>query len=306
VAPVTVDTPVVAPPPDDLASLVPEEARVVVVASPRAILADPVLERVAQPLWTREWEDAFELRTGIAPREIESFVYASFPEDGFVALLRAPRDMPDVTVAAGMRMNAIRVSRDEPLVRRTGYLGTELRDVVAIGEHELLVAGGEAGAHVLAILEAVETGSSSRGALREMPRAEAPVQVYAPHPLDLPADSPAGLLLAQQRTMHAGLTSRGEELEMRLTFTGEFPARSEENFRRLVASLAASPLGRTLGIEAGLPTLSVRAEDEVVLELRVAADDVRTGVHVLFRDDWHAVLDHVGEPANSADGSSPH
>lgn len=190
-------------------------------------------------------------------------------------------------------MSSVEASQNDPFVRRLGYLGTDLREVVALDEHVVMVAGGAPDV-VSAVLTHAERGAWPEGrssALAGLDMAAlveaaggAPLAIYGPEPLELPEGFGASLLLARQRTLAATVVPEDEAtLGLTVALHGEFPEGAEANFRTMVESMGRSALGAALGISEAARTLSVQVDEQsAVLRARVPSDALATGLRVLF------------------------
>jgi hypothetical protein len=73
--------------------------------------------------------------------------------------------------------------------------------------------------------------------------------LFAPRPLELPgADKGVALLLAEERALAASASPETGALRVDVKLRGAFPPGAEQNFERLVLSVATSPLGQVLGL----------------------------------------------------------
>ena len=278
-----------------LLSLAPRAARLVVHGSPRTLWASSGFRQVIDPLFPPDRLQAFGDRTGVRIAELREALYADLGEGRFLIACRA-ESAPDVVRAAGMRMNTIEVSADAPVMRRTGFLGAERRELAAVGD-DLLLVGADASAEIAAILRGIRTelpepaltgpdGASLRQAFN------APLVVYAPQPLDLPDDSPIGLILAQERAAAIAVQPLDDALDVRARVIGELPATAEENFRRFLAALSESDLGRILGINQALASLEIQmAPDLADLRSQWPVGQLSRAIRVLFVDELQALLE---------------
>ncbi len=228
---------------------------------------------------------------------VEEAIYARLGDDGFLVAARLEHAR-DVVVAAGMRMNSLQARADAPFVRRLGYLGTELREVVAIGE-DLLLVGAEAGPQIAEILRSLSAGQVPVGALAsgDGPRlaafhARAPLHLYAPRPLGLPLDTGVGLLFARERAACVAVDPDEQHLNIWALVLGELPPGGEINLRQLIGSVASSDLGAALGIDGALGSLEIKvSDDHTRLAFRWPSDTLARGLRVLFVDELEALLD---------------
>jgi len=281
------------PPLGPLPLLLPAGAELVLVAKPAELMSSPAVRRVVDAVTPPELLDAFARRTGVEPHEVEEVVFAEY-ETGFLLLARGPWPAADVVRAAEQRMNSIEARSDAPFFRRSGWLGTERRDLTALAEHVLLVTA-DAPLETAAVLARAERGSFAEddgGAALEDPElgpllaevGDAPVLLVVPEPLALPPGLGTTTLLSGERALSATLTPSGQDgLALTVTLIGAFPEGAEHNFRALVDSVANSGLGVALGIAEALETLRIQVEEgSVVLRLRLSAPAVAVGLRMLF------------------------
>lgn len=275
-----------------LGLLVPAGAELIVTARPGELMAAEASLRVIDAVFGADQRDAFARRTGVEPHELEEVVVAEYTE-GFVILARGPWSAEELVVATGTRMNSVEVSAAEPFVRRSGFLGSERRDISAIDERTVLFTAGVPDL-TAQILAAVRRGRPSEGTvpalaapdLRELyARHEAAaLAVYAPEPLVLPPGFGTSLLLARQRALVAVVAPvAGDGLAFGVQLVGEFPPGAAGNFENLVRSMASTDLGAALGMRDGLETLRIAvADDGAVMGLEVPAEVLAMGLRLLF------------------------
>lgn len=268
---------------------VPHGARYVGRLEPARLWSEPAVRRTVQPLIRPGGLEAFENRTGVPLLEIEEAVFARFGERGFLWLLRLPERVPaaDVVVANAQRMAPVEVSSDAPFVRRVGVFGSGRRELVAVAPRVLLVSG-EAGPAVAELLAAVRRGDAAfglEGPGRELAGewARAPALLLSPAPLPLDRSQGIGLVLARHEAAALRVDPEPDALSLRVAIRGELPPGAEANFRTWMHAMAASDLGRTLGLEAALPSYRA-ALDEAGAELRVVvpAEGLAAGLRLLF------------------------
>lgn len=279
-----------------LLALAPSSASYVVHASPQALWQSSGFRQIVDPLFPADRLQAFSDRTGIRIPELREALYADLGAGRFLIACRA-ESAPDVVRAAGMRMNTIEVSADEPVMRRVGFLGTERRDLAAVGD-DLLLVGADATAELAAILRGIEHAELPEAALRGEDGASlrqafnSPLVVYAPHPLDLPLDSPIGLILAQERAAAIAVRPLEDSLEVRARVIGELPEGAEANFRSFLESLSHSDLGRILGINAALASLEIQmAPDLADLRSQWPVGQLSRAIRVLFTEELQALVE---------------
>lgn len=280
-----------------LLALVPADATYVVRARPAILYARPAFRTVADPLFPPARLRSFDERTGVDLTSVEDAVYVRLDDDGFLIAARVER-AHDVAVAAGMRMNGIEAEADRPFVRRLGYMGTELREVVAVGD-DLILIGAGAGPQIAELLRGLAGGSPppglfASGEARRLagfhPRA--PLHLYAPRPLGLPLDTGIGLLLARERAACIALDPHDEHLNIWALVLAELPPGGEDNIRQLLHSVARSDLGTVLGIDRALGSLEIDVSgDRARVGLRWPSRPLARGLRVLFVDELEALLD---------------
>lgn len=270
------------------------------MGQPPSLLKSKAVRRVLNAVVPSAQLDAFQKRTGVDPRKVEQAVLAEYP-NGFLLLARGPFDAEDVVRAAGRRMARPDVAQSEPFVRRTGYLGTQRRALVALREDVVAVGAGVPPV-MAALLARVREGAWQDQAgpaltgpevqdLRER-HGKAPLVLYAPRPLQLPSGFKTSLLLAQERALAASLHPvDAEQLRIDVGLRGEFPKGAEKNFRKLVESVARTSLGAALGLGESIDSLRVRAErDAVEMRLKIPAATLARGLKLLFVADLQKVL----------------
>ncbi len=280
--PVEPPAPAGRPPVGALTTLIPADSRLVVVASPGALLASPETARVVRAVFSDEHLERFAERTGVDLRALTELVVGVHPE-GRVAIARGPIDASMAVREAGERMAPVEASADEPVIRRVGFLGRGRIDASALDAETILHVDGPP-TLAAAVLEAAEQVAAERAdAFTPCPvgdHAGAPLLLCAPHPLGLPPDSGIGLVLAREEMLVASVRPEAERLRVAADLLGEFPPGVQDNLRAFAESLAASDLGAALGVRDALPSLRVQAEDGHVamsadLDPRVLAAGLR-------------------------------
>lgn len=265
-----------------LLSLVPPESTLILSASPSQLLAAEPTAHVVRSVFPAARLDRFAVRTGVDLRRLDELILAEHPQGRF-AIARGPIDAIFAVREAGQRMAPIESSADAPLYRRAGFLGESRAEVVALSEDVILRVEGtpQLTAAILAIarIPPVARTPAIDGADIE-DHADAPIALYAPHPLGLPADTGIGLLLAREERMTASVRPEQDALRIIAEFTGEFPPESHDNFRAFAESIAASDFGAALGARDALPSLRIEAQDDRVrlsatVDPRVLASGLR-------------------------------
>ncbi|MEM9073694.1 MAG: hypothetical protein AAGE52_34710 [Myxococcota bacterium] len=290
-----VETPV-ASPDGDMRDWAPESAKYIVHLFPKRLFATPAFRTVVDPLFPPAGRQAFADRTGVYLEEIEEALFASLDEGRFLIIVRTV-DAPAVVRAAAMRMNTLEVEADEPFVRRVGFLGTERRELVALGP-SLLVVGAGAGVEIATLLEALAHGRRPPSALasddgrRLLESADAaPLTVFLPKPLDLPRDTGIGLVLAQERAASVVVTPTTDTADLKVTVIGELPPGGDTNLRRFFEALGQSELGTLLGINQTLQSLDLTVnQDQTTIRAQWPVAPLSRGLRVLLVDDIDALL----------------
>ncbi len=268
---------------------VPPGARYVARLEPARLWTEDAVRTTLRPLIRPGGLEAFENRTGVPLPQIEEAVYARMGASGFLCLVRLPPHVPaaDVVRANAQRMAPVEVSADAPFVRRVGVFPSGRRELVALAPEVLLVSGG-AGPSVATLLAAVRRGDAAFGLEspgRELAQewADAPALVVAPTPLPLDRSRGIGLVLARHEAAALRVDPNAGDLGLRVAIRGELPPGADGNFRTWMHAMAASDLGRALGLEAALPSYRAAVgADEAELRLTVPADGLASGLRLLF------------------------
>ncbi len=280
-----------------LTSLAPPESNYVLHARPHDLYARPAFRAIVDPLFPPARLRSFRERTGVDLAEVDEAIVAHLGDGAYLIVARHERAR-DIVVAAGMRMQRVEVAADRPFVRRLGYLGRSLRELVAIGD-DLLVLGVNAGPQVARLLRILASGRSPRGPLAGEdgvrlaafhPRA--PLRLYAPKPLGLPPDTGVGLLFARERAACVAIDPAGEHLNIWTLVLGELPPGAEANLRELFRSLGGTELGAAVGVDRALASLEVDVgEERAILNLHWPATALARGLRVLLVDELAALVD---------------
>jgi hypothetical protein len=229
--------------------------------------------------------------------DVSELVLSRWSDGDWWAIVRTA-NAPQVVRAAEPRMTPVEVSTEEPFVRRLGYLGDERFELVALAPDVLLVARGRPGS-VIHLLQAL---SEARGPQWQnadfVVDSDVPAHLVLPRPLELPLETPVGLLLARQRSLDLRATPRGTgDIRVELRIHGELPDGAEQNFRTLIESLVATDLGRALGLPHAAQTLQVaRTRAGIELSADFASADLAQGVRLLFRAEIAEIVDQLAIP----------
>lgn len=316
------ETPVAPTPPGlphALEELVPGEPVLVLVVHPsRALLHDSSRE-VFELFVPDESRQRLADRVGVAPETIEELIYVAY-EDGFLTLLRAPRSMDDVVVAHAMRMNTLEVESSQPFERRVGFLGAERREVVALDDDVLLIAGGGIGAEVAGLLaevtrlrglSAVSSPAHPTPAMARAPaialhrtHAESAAVLYLPTGLRVPP-GPLAMLFARTDALALALDPTSDGFVVRAGSRGELPPGAADNLRALFRSMAASDFGAAMGLRE----LERSLELEVVEQGEGAGARARArwplaallrGLEIVVAPDLRALIEGTAGPASAS------
>lgn len=284
-------------------AVLPADAQTIVHLRPRQVVSTPALAAVLAPFVSEGGREQLDRLFGLHLDEIDELVWASFPdvpdvpaeaqEERYILLLRARRPMRDVARAVGMRMNTVEVSADTPFVRRVGFLGTKRREVVALTDDVLLYAAGSGPtvAEIVALARGEETASIAPRLAPD--RVDSPLAIYHPWSLGFAADSGPGLLLSEQERLAASVSARDDEsLAVALSLPGTFPAGAEVNFAQWFQSVAASDLGRAIGMDVAASSLEVSVTERgASLTCQWPTASLVQGIRTLFTDDLRQLID---------------
>lgn len=287
-----------------LVTLTPAESTLVVAARPVELVSAEATGRLVRAIFPAEQLDRFAQRTGVDPRQLTELVVAEHPE-GRIVLARGPFDADFAVREAGERMAPIEASIDEPRVRRAGFLGDRRVDVAALDAHVIGWVEGtpQLAARVLAMARQPERerrhalAGESVSALRADLR-DAPIALFAPHPLGIPLETGIGMLLAREQALAAAarVTDEGA-LRIDADLRGEFPPGAHDNFRALARSLAETDLGAALGLREALPSLRIEADDaRVALSAHVDPAVLASGLRTVFVAELRELLEPSDRP----------
>ncbi|MCB9601392.1 MAG: hypothetical protein H6721_16775 [Sandaracinus sp.] len=289
-------TPTVGPFEGSLAELVPDDVHEVVVVHPSTLLSTESTTVLVDAVAPAPWRRALGDRTGVYAEDVSELVLARWDDGAWWALVRVP-NADEVVRGAEVRMAPVELRSDEPFVRRVGFLGNERHELVALTPELLLVAQGRAG-QVVQLLQALRD-PRARAASRPptwLEPSDAPAALVMPHPLNLPIDTPVGLLLARQTGLRLELRPHDDVIELRVQVDGELPDGAEANFRALFEALAASDLGRALGLPDATPTLRLRTlATGLEMQADLSPDAIASGIHLLFRAEIAEIVGNLGE-----------
>jgi hypothetical protein len=280
-----------------LVELLPPGPSPIVVARPRKLFEHEVVRMLWTTLVSAEDERAFVERTQVDPRTLDELVLFELPRAGYVLMARGPFSSRAVIEHAATRFSIPDVNVDEPFFRREGVTGIARYAYAALDAHALLVAKNAPPALVATIL--------ARIADRKLPRAfdlgdaaalyhethVASCVLLAPKPLELAPGGGAALLLAEERALSASAEPEAGALRVEVRMRGDFPQGAEQNFERLVLSVAQAPLGQLLGLADVAHDLKIaRAPWGVQIAFRWPTQRLALGLRALFMEDLRSLM----------------
>ena len=275
--------------PRALVDFVPADARGVLVLRPAELMARPEWEDVLAIAFPEAQREAFRERFVLRARDVREAAIVERP-DGTLTFLRGDYSEHEWVEVMGRRMNTV-VGRGTDPPQRVGFLGPDLREVVALDVGTVGYASppGEVLGEVARAPRA-PTGllAASLGAL-----GETPLRYVRLEPLELPLDSPLGLVLAQHRAFGVSLGpgTDPEIAEIEVAVVGEFPETAESNVESVALALLRSDLGRVLLGSSAAESLRVERGEEI-LRVRVQAPvpDIARGLSALFVDEIEGIV----------------
>ena len=277
--------------PGALAGLLPAGAEVVALLEPSALRSAGPTRDMVDSIAGPGFLDSIRIRTGVDVMALHELVVGVYGDD-LLLIARGPQSANDVVTVLGMRMSHTLSSSDEP-ARRVGFLNGDLWHAIAFGERVFAIAIGD-GEQLPAVHERVRLGHWPEGESGVVGGSEVrrvserivrgPARVLLPQPLDLPQDSPLGLVLAQERVMGLSLVPvASDRVGVEIGIVGELPERAERNLRQWITSMAGADLGRALGLEAGLDSLRVQANaEDAWIRVDLPSTDLCRGLRILF------------------------
>jgi hypothetical protein len=280
-----------------LVELLPPGPSPLVVVRPRALFQHEAVRLLWSTLVSAEDERAFVERTGVDPRKLEELVVFELADAGYVALARGEFIARQVVERAAERLVLLDVQTDEPVLRREGPAGSARYAYAELDGHALLVAKNASPQLVAAIL--------ARRADRSLPRVfdgadaaalyarheAATCALYAPRPLGLELGSGAALLLSEERALVAVAQPEDGFFRIAIELRGDFPPGAEDNFSRLVTSVAHAPLGQLLGLgEVERELWVVKQPEAVQITFHWPAQRLALGLRSIFMDDLHDLI----------------
>ena len=280
-----------------LVELLPPGPAQIVVLRPRALFQHEAVRLLWTTLVEPQQEHEFAKRTGVDPRTLDELVAFELPASGYVLLARGAFSAREVVLRASERLTLRDVEVDEPRVRREGLSGVTRYAYAAIDSRTVLASKNAPPILVAAILTRIANRTLPRPF--ESPDAAALYKqlhdsscvLFAPKPLELEAGQGTALLLAEERALAASAVPEDGALRVSVALRGEFPAQAEQNFERLVLSVAASPLGQLLGLGDVQSDLRIaRTQTGVDLAFRWPTQRLALGLRALFKDDLRDLM----------------
>lgn len=280
-----------------LIELLPPGPSPIVAARPRALFQHDVVRMLWSTLVSPEDERSFIERTQVDPRTLEELVVFELPRAGYVLLARGPFSARAVIERAASHFSIPDVAVDAPVFRREGVTGIARYAYAELDPHAFLVAKNAPPALVATILARLGNPKLPRAfELGDPAAAYQDVRghnciLLAPRPLDLPPGSGAALLLAEERVLSATAEPEPGALRVDVRLRGDFPLGAEQNFERLVLSVAHAPLGQMLGLGEVEQELKIaRTAWGVQIEFRWPAQRLALGLRALFLEDLRSLL----------------
>jgi hypothetical protein len=267
-------------------------------ARPRLLFQSDVVRSLWSTVVDAKDEQSFVERTLVDPRTLEELVVFELPQAGYLVLARGAFVARDVVARATERFTLPDVAIDEPLFRREGMSGITRYAYVALDAHSVLASKNASPTLVAMVLTRIKDRKAPRAF--DAPEAAALYKelkgascvVFAPRPLELPnADQGVALLLSEERALAASATPETGALRIDVKLRGGFPPGAEQNFERLVLSVAQSPLGQLLGLsDAGGDLKIARNDVGVSLSFSFPAQRLALGLRALFKDDLRDLM----------------
>lgn len=262
--------------------LLPSTPDMFVVVRPKTLLGQPGLASVYGAVVSPSREALFEKRFGFAIRSADELVAASYRGGGELVVARGVGDARAIVGRAGESFHVER-SEDVPWMRRGGVEGARSRELVAYRRDTVLAGTG----NLSPLYETLDgTAKPLDERIRQSLRG-APLGVAWPSRIQLPEDSPLGLVLAECEATAISLRPDpspgrgGEDLRVRVELWGEFPTTVEANLRALVHALSRTTFAETLGLGDLEQSLEIaKAPGHVVLETTIKAESLAHGLSI--------------------------
>jgi hypothetical protein len=258
---------------------------------PRAIFGDPRLAAAIAPIAPEDRVRAFARAWGgVDLREADTMVFASYPGT-LLSLAHQALDARRIEAAFASQVLAVEGRSADPrtgVTRLWGAVGTNRVQLAILGADCVGLEEGHFGPLRAAELFAEGRLKRASPALRASPLArvaellgDAPARAFAPGPFEGELQHGAGGLLgastavgASVRVADARQQGESANLVLRVVLLGAWGAEAEpaaERLRAVFDVVAASGVGRLLGLSQGSAERSVRGDAEA-LTLEVTVD----------------------------------
>lgn len=295
----------------DVRTALPEGASLVVLARPRELFESEASALVLHALLPDAQLEAIRVHDGIDLRTVERIAVATYDVGdaaGTLVVLQGPFRAEVAVAEIAHRMVPRESVTEGEHARAGGVLHGTRMDALAVDAHTLALAIGppQLAGRMTRTLEGGAPPAIAGAVQQALARHIGPLVAIRPIPLGLPLDEPVGLLLAEEQSLTVGVTPAGASaVHLEVDLAGEFPPHADENFRRLVASMAHTSLGTAIGLRSGLGTLHVEASPTFVsLSADFDAHELARGLSLLFRAEIAEVLEDPAWTDLHADPSS--
>ncbi len=277
--------------------LLPADRPDFLALKPRALLGGPAAPLV-EVLFPRAGRESLMNRSGLLIDEVERALFAFADSEHWVAVIRIAQ-APEIVRANAARMLPLEIESDRPspygeVVRRVGYVEGARHEIIAIGDSTLWI-GRDEGVFFAQRLSEIYAGSlpSSGATLRSL-ESEAELRYLHLGGVE-ESDSPISVLLSDLRALSLDIRPVGSDparLDFEARLIGEFPEGAASNFQAIYAAIAASDLGRSVGLPSAELEVHV-PEDRRNPALRLSLDVSRLqrAIEVLFLDEMQSLLD---------------
>jgi len=277
----------------------PTGAQWLLFAEPQRVLTNPALRRIFDTLMPERRLTAWSERFAIDPTKVQDVAVGGYA-DGQLLVAHGGLDAPRIVGAADVAMDLNETTTDRPRPLTIGLIGSSRYMVAAVADDSLVVGEGAPTAwnamfaylngDTAAPPEAALAHATHRSAAEDQ---QPSLTFHMLAPLELPLDTPIGVVLAGERQLSATMTSTDPaRVDIWVALSGEFPDTIEDNLRSLVAALAAEPLGAALGLAGAMQSLRVeRTAGTVTLHASLPTNRVVLGLETLFGADLWKLID---------------
>ncbi len=285
----------------DVRSVLPDGASLVVLIRARELFEAEPSALAIRGLVRDEQLESIRVQHGIDPRTLDRIAfgtYESIDTAGHVLVLQGPFRAEVAVAEIAHRMVPRESSATGPLPRAGGLLHGTRMDALAVGAHTLVLVFGPPAltARVTRTLEGTSPPAVAGAVQQALARRSEPFVAMRPIPLDLPPGGSVALLLSEEQSLVVAATPVApDHVRISVELSGGFPPGADENFRRLVVSLAQSTMGTALGLRSALGTLEVGATPTTVeLSADLDADELGRGLGLIFRAEIAEALGEAG------------